>query len=146
MCWNENSLTSLAFTSGMNGNYYILFFCQTLIISDLKTITIIIHPTLDNTSLIRYTTWPFFSFFSFFLFLTLHHSTPMTLKVIKVETQPKRMALLANNNSMELIKGKEMLNIYLITCSSHVFTNFEFTKNFHEILLFSYKVKAFDWE
>ena len=84
-----------------------------------------------------------FSFFLFFLFLTLHHSTPMTLKVIKVGTLPKRMALLTNN-SMELIKGKEMLNIYLVTCSSHVFTNFESTKFFHEILLFLYKVIAFD--
>ena len=54
-----------------------------------------------------------FSFFLFFLFLTLHHSTPMTLKVIKVGTLPKRMVLLTNN-SMELIKGKEMLHFYLV--------------------------------
>ena len=54
-----------------------------------------------------------FSFFLFFLFLTLHHSTPMTLKVIKVGTLPKRMAL-PTNNSMELIKGKGILNIYLV--------------------------------
>ena len=120
------SLTSLAFRSGMNGNYFILFFCQTLIISDLKTITIIIHLTLDNTSLIRYTTWPFFLFFFFPISHYSNHSTPMTLKVIKAETLPTKMALLTNN-SMELIKGKQIFEIFvLFTGSSNQFWNKEF--------------------
>ena len=71
-----------------------------------------------------------FSFFLFFLFLTLHHSTPMTLKVIKVGTLPKRMVLLTNN-SMELIKGKEMLHFYLVK-----FIYFEKATKFDEINLF----------